>query len=115
VMMFADKITPSMKRAIDETNRRRKIQLEYNEKHGIKPKSIVKPLQLEVFEEFMKKEEKEYPEIVENVLSLRETLSLEEYAAVLEEEMYRAASELRYEDAAIFRDELYRIKEKVRR
>ena len=112
VIMFADRITPSMKRAIDETNRRRRIQIEYNEKHGIVPKSIVKPMNLEVFEEFMKKEE-EYTQEVEKIFALRESLSLEEYASILEEEMYRASSELRYEDAAKLRDELFRIKEKI--
>ncbi len=109
VLMFADRITPSMKRAIDETNRRRRIQMEYNARHGIEPRTVVKPFQLEVFEEFMKKEE-EYTEEVERVLSMRDTLSLEEYVAVLEEEMYRAASELRYEDAARLRDELFEIR-----
>ena len=113
VVMFADRITPSMRRAIEETNRRRKIQMEYNKKHGIKPRSIIKPLQLEVFEEFMKKEE-EYTPPVQRILDLKESLSLEEYAAVLEEEMYKAASELRYEDAAVLRDELYRVREMVR-
>ena len=42
--MYADTITGSMKRAIDETNRRRKIQSEYNSEHGIVPKTIVKPI-----------------------------------------------------------------------
>ncbi|MCD6449536.1 MAG: excinuclease ABC subunit UvrB [Thermotogaceae bacterium] len=114
VIMFADKITPSMKRAIDETNRRRKIQIEYNRKRGIVPKTIVKPMQLEVFEEFMKKEEK-YPETVETVFELRETLTLEEYLATLEEEMFKAASELRYEDAALIRDEMFRVREEIKK
>lgn len=114
VIMFADRITPSMKRAIDETNRRRKIQMEYNKKHGITPKSIVKPMELEVFEKFMQKDEEKYPELVKSVLAFREHLSIDEYAAVLEEEMYRAASELRYEDAALLRDELYKIREKMK-
>ncbi len=115
VIMFADKITPSMKRAIDETNRRRKIQMEYNKEHGITPRSIVKPMELEVFEKFMKKDEERYPQLVRSILSLKENLSLDEYAAVLEEEMYRAASELRYEDAAALRDELYKVREKMER
>ncbi len=115
VIMFADRITPSMKRAIDETNRRRKIQMEYNKKHGITPKSIVKPMELEVFEKFMQKDEEKYPELVKSVLAFREHLSIDEYAAVLEEEMYRAASELRYEDAALLRDELYKIREKMKK
>ncbi len=115
VIMFADRITPSMKRAIDETNRRRKIQMEYNKKHGITPKSIVKPMEIEVFEKFMQKDDEKYPELVKSVLAFREHLSIDEYAAVLEEEMYRAASELRYEDAALLRDELYKIKEKMKK
>ncbi len=115
VIMFADRITPSMKRAINETNRRRKIQMEYNKKHGITPKSIVKPMELEVFEKFMQKDEEKYPELVKSVLAFREHLSIDEYAAVLEEEMYRAASELRYEDAALLRDELYKIREKMKK
>ncbi|OQX58851.1 MAG: excinuclease ABC subunit B [Thermotoga sp. 4484_232] len=92
VIMYADRITGSMKKAIEETNRRRKIQLEYNRKHGIIPKTIVKPLEMKVFEEFME-EEVVYKESVRNVLEMKETLSLEEYMALLEEEMYRAASE----------------------
>ena len=114
VIMYADRITGSMKKAIEETNRRRKIQLEYNRKHGIIPKTIVKPLEMKVFEEFME-EEVVYKESVRNVLEMKETLSLEEYMALLEEEMYRAASELRYEDAAVLRDELFRVKEKLKK
>ena len=116
VIMYADRITGSMKKAIEETNRRRKIQLEYNRKYGIKPKTIVKPLEMKVFEEFMEEEEEVvYKESVKNVLEMKETLSLEEYIALLEEEMYRAASELRYEDAAVLRDELFRVKEKLKK
>ncbi|MCG8639030.1 MAG: excinuclease ABC subunit UvrB, partial [Desulfobacterales bacterium] len=44
VIMYADRMTDSMRRAIDETNRRRKLQVEYNEKHGIIPKTIIKPV-----------------------------------------------------------------------
>jgi len=114
VIMYADRITDSMKRAIEETNRRRRIQLEYNEKHGIKPTSIVKPLNMEIFERFMVKEEEElYESHLRNIFSLKDSLSLEEYAALLEEEMYRAASELRYEDAAVIRDELFRVREEL--
>ena len=112
VLMYADRITPAMKRAIEETKRRRKLQIEYNKKHSIKPKSIIKPLNVEIFKPFMEEEE-EYKEEIQNVLSLKESLSLEEYIAILEEEMYKAAAELRYEDAAKLRDELFNIKEKL--
>ncbi|QTA37419.1 excinuclease ABC subunit UvrB [Thermosipho ferrireducens] len=113
VLMYADRITPSMKRAIDETNRRRKLQLEYNKKHGVIPRSIVKALSTEIFKPFMEEEE-QYKEEMKQVLSLKESLSLEEYAAVLEEEMYRAAADLRYEDAARLRDELFEVREKLK-
>ena len=52
--MFADTITASMKRAIDETNRRRQIQMEYNEKNGIVPKTIIKEIKNTL--EFSKKQ-----------------------------------------------------------
>ncbi|AAD36825.1 excinuclease ABC subunit B [Thermotoga maritima MSB8] len=116
VIMYADRITNAMKRAIEETNRRRRIQLEYNRKHGITPRSVIKPLEIEVFEQFMVKEEPErYGDTVKNIFEMKKTLSPEEYMAVLEEEMYRAASELRYEDAAALRDELFRIREEIKK
>ncbi|KAF2960680.1 MULTISPECIES: excinuclease ABC subunit UvrB [unclassified Thermotoga] len=116
VIMYADRITNAMKRAIEETNRRRRIQLEYNRKHGITPRSVIKPLEIEVFEQFMVKEEPErYGDTVKNIFEMKKTLSPEEYMAILEEEMYRAASELRYEDAAALRDELFRVKEEIKK
>ncbi|HIP92347.1 MAG TPA: excinuclease ABC subunit B, partial [Thermotoga sp.] len=115
VIMYADRITKSMKKAIDETNRRRRIQLEYNRKHGIKPKTVTKPLEMKIFEEFMEEKEIVYKESVKNILEMKETLSLEEYSALLEEEMYKAASELRYEDAAVLRDELFKVKEELKK
>lgn len=108
VLMYADKVTPAMQRAIDETNRRRSIQIEYNQKHGITPKTIVKPLQIEIFEKFIQQPEQiDYTELAKN-------LTKEEYLSLLEEEMYRAASELRYEDAAKLRDEIFRLREELK-
>jgi excinuclease ABC subunit B len=107
VLMYADRVTSAMQRAIDETNRRRKIQMEYNEKYGITPKTIVKPLQIEIFEKFMEKPEIDYHQLAKD-------LSKEEYLSLLEEEMYRAASELRYEDAAKLRDEIFRLREELK-
>lgn len=115
VIMYADKITPAMQRAIDETNRRRKIQIEYNQKHGIRPKSIVKPIMEDIFAPFRDKEEELYKVYEDSIFQLRESLSIEEYAALLEEEMYKAASELRYEDAARLRDELFKVREQMRK
>ncbi|ABR31682.1 excinuclease ABC, B subunit [Thermosipho melanesiensis BI429] len=113
VIMYADRITPAMKRAIEETNRRRKLQMKYNERNNIKPKTIIKPLDEEIFKQFMDNEN-ELKEELESIFMLKESLTVEEYVAVLEEEMYKAASELRYEDAARLRDELFMLKEKLK-
>lgn len=118
VLLYADRITNSMKRAIEETNRRRMKQLMYNIEHDIKPESIVKPLYENIFEEFADNEEK--IEIAKNtyldgILALKEDLEAEEYLALLEEEMWRASSELRYEDAAMLRDEMLRIKRETKK
>ncbi|ONN27943.1 excinuclease ABC subunit B [Thermosipho affectus] len=111
VIMYADRVTSAMRKAIEETNRRRKIQLEYNKKYNIKPQSIVKPLNEEIFKQFMDEEDNKKGL---DVFMLKETLSAEEYMAILEEEMYKAASELRYEDAARIRDELFKVREKLK-
>ncbi|MFN4190444.1 MAG: excinuclease ABC subunit UvrB [Pseudothermotoga sp.] len=105
VLMYADKVTTAMQRAIDETNRRRRIQMEYNKRHHITPKTIIKPLQMEIFQEYMEQqaEEIDYTEFAKD-------LTKEEYIALLEEEMYKAASELRYEDAARLRDHIFRLR-----
>lgn len=113
VIMYADRITPAMQKAIDETNRRRKVQIEYNKAHNIKPQTIVKPLMADIFEPFKDKDKEEelYKIYEDSVFTLKESLSTEEYVALLEEEMYKAASELRYEDAARMRDELFKLKQ----
>ena len=96
-IMYADTVTGSMRRAIDETNRRRKIQSEYNEEHGIVPKTIKKAVH-EVIEATV------YEEDVEETRENRE-----EIMRRLTEEMQRAAKELRFEDAARLRDKLQRM------
>ncbi len=113
VIMYADRITPAMQKAIDETNRRRNVQIEYNKANNIKPQTIVKPLMGDIFEPFKDKDKEEelYKIYEDSVYTLKESLSTEEYTALLEEEMYKAASELRYEDAAKIRDELFKLKQ----
>lgn len=116
VILYADTMTGSMKRAIDETNRRRLKQLIYNKEHNITPESIVKPLFRNIFEEFAgenldkEREEKARATYLEGVMALKESLDYEDYIALLNEEMIRAAGELRFEDAAILRDEMYSLK-----
>lgn len=113
VILYADKVTKAMRRAINETNRRRRKQKEYNLKHGITPKSIIKPLDEDIFAQFRIENAKEYEELskeVEMVLKLGESMEVDDYISLLEEEMYKAASELRYEDAAKLRDKIFELK-----
>jgi excinuclease ABC subunit B len=106
VVMYADKMTEAIKGAMDETSRRREIQLRYNEEHGITPESIVKGVS--DIAEFLALESPHVPgkrrrgRQVEG-MSAEE---LEKLVVTLEEEMYAAAEELRFEYAAKLRDEI---------
>ncbi|HNW46750.1 MAG TPA: excinuclease ABC subunit UvrB [Thermotogota bacterium] len=112
VIMYADKLTPAISRTVEETNRRRKLQLAYNEKHGITPQTIRKKIDDDLFSEFrVEGEEQEfYSTETREVLKLAERIDRSDYVALLEEEMKKAAQELRFEDAMRLRDELYRLK-----
>jgi excinuclease ABC subunit B len=99
VILYADNITGSIERAVNETNRRRKLQMEFNEKHGIIPQTIKKALQRELVEV----DETATPE----VLLLAEDKSEKEVADMiidLEAEMHLAAKNLEFERAAELRD-----------
>ena len=102
VIMYADNITGSMDRAIKETNRRRKIQNEYNIAHGITPKTIVKeismPLAITASEEMK--------EVNSGKLSAAEKKSLIEK---LTADMKKAAKELDFESAAVIRDKIKKL------
>lgn len=106
VIMYADNLTGSMKRAIDETNRRRKLQSEYNEKHNITPKSIVKEV-YGIIEATKAAEPKEKYEVNRQKLSFDEKVSLIEQ---LEKLMKQAAIALEFEKAAKLRDEIIRLR-----
>lgn len=108
VLLYADRVTEAMKTAIYETNRRRKIQMKYNEENNITPKSIIKKLPDDIFAPFKESEIKEN----DLIFAVEESISPVDYLALLEEKMYEAASELRYEDAARYRDEIKRITRK---
>lgn len=100
VIMYADTVTGSMQRAIDETNRRRQIQTQYNEEHGIVPKTIIKDVRgiIQTYAEESAKEAKEEP------------MTVEEKIANLTLMMQKSAQELDFEQAAKYRDEITRIK-----
>ncbi|MBP1157764.1 MULTISPECIES: excinuclease ABC subunit UvrB [unclassified Paenibacillus] len=108
VIMYGDKITDSMAKALDETNRRRSIQMAYNEKHGITPQTIQKKVR-DVIEATKVAEQKtEYlAEVKQTKMSKKDRLSLIER---LEKEMKDAAKNLQFERAAELRDAVLELK-----
>lgn len=106
VIMYGDRITGSMQYAIDETNRRRKIQIEYNEKHGITPRTIVKPIHEAVHS-------KETQEMTAKYISKQAKVTKkdkEKLLANLEKEMREAAKVMDFERAAELRDILIELR-----
>jgi len=109
VIMYADRITNSMKKALGETNRRRRIQQAHNEKHGITPQSIYKSVE-EVMRATAVADSRAYGSAVgEPVPEPLMVLDREERIAALEEEMHEASGMLEFERAAALRDELKRL------
>ena len=106
VIMYADHITDSMHKAITETNRRRAIQMEYNEKHGIVPRTIIK----EIHEAIAGKETKEMAARYMKKKSKTTKKDKEELIKNLEKEMREAAKVLDFERAAELRDILLELK-----
>ena len=108
VIMYGDKITESMKGAIDETMRRRRIQSEYNEKHGITPQTIKKSIR-DPISISSNPETAKYGKGKKAPKDKAEALSKSEKESVIESlraEMKKAASELRFEEAAWLRDKI---------
>ena len=112
VIMYADTITESMRKAIDETNRRRKIQMEYNEKHGITPETIKKAVH-DILQQKMIQLEKEQLKVSEEAASYLDVDYILSRIVELEREMKKAAANLEFERAAQLRDEIKRLKELV--
>jgi excinuclease ABC subunit B len=107
VLMYADKMTEAITGALDETNRRRAVQLAYNEEHGITPESIQKGVS--DIAEFLSLEAPHVPSRRRRGARQVEGMSMEEIeklVVTLEEEMFAAAEELRFEYAAKLRDEI---------
>src|SRR4051794_23871070 len=105
VVLYADTVTQSMQRALDETRRRRTRQLAYNAEHGITPESIVKAIRRGIEEEIQAKTE------VRKAVGRDETTdATEEYINELEAEMLRAAEALEFERAAALRDRILQLR-----
>jgi len=107
-ILYADKITLSMKRAIEETRRRRKIQEKFNKKFGLTPKSIEKPIEALVEAEEIEPEETRISQIKPSEIPQEERDRLIEE---LTEKMNLAAENLEFERAAFLRDQIKRLKE----
>jgi excinuclease ABC subunit B len=119
VIMYADSITNSIKRALNETNRRRDLQIEYNKNHNITPRTINKTITDILYSKGIKTKKKVKPDfkVSEKEKRFGEVKLLDmdpsKVATIisgLEEEMYLEARELNFEKAAVIRDEIKRIK-----
>jgi excinuclease ABC subunit B len=111
-ILYADTITESMQRAIDETNRRRAIQVEYNEEHGITPTSIIRPVDM-ALAGILKAE---YAEVIEEAEELPAVFHSQEdfdaHIARLEATMREAAQRFEFEKAAKLRDTIRELRSK---
>ena len=113
VIMYADKITDSMQRAIDETNRRREIQLAHNQKYGIIPQTIKKPIEnnlLSLVASYRDLEDIVAEEMVDLGIEKKD---LPKLISKLEKDMHIAAKILDFERAAEIRDQLKKLREMV--
>jgi len=114
VIMYADKITGSMQEAIEETNRRRKIQKEHNRANNIEPESIKKEI-IDMLEREYLKENSFLTYVADNTMSYRSNnlKELEDLKVTLKEQMLEAADNLEFEKAAAIRDQMIDIENKV--
>ena len=123
VIMYADNITKSMKKAIEETNRRREKQVAYNKEHGIDPKPLRK--KISDINDSIIKEDSDTEMIIEEALNIKKlrkekgsskapAQDLAELITELTAQMKLAASELNFELAARYRDEIHELKKELR-
>jgi len=110
-ILYADRMTDSMRRALDETNRRRAIQQAYNEENGITPQSIVRPVEMSLAQIV----EADYVDVADAAEGMPEFKSQEEldaYVAKLENDMREAAKRFEFEQAAKLRDTIKELRTK---
>ena len=112
-ILYADRITRSMERCLDETNRRRVVQLEHNREHGITPETIRKSIQ-EIEFTTRVADARERPQVVaEPSVTYADELDQEGYLKILEQEMEDAARDLDFERAALLRDQIFELRVRV--
>jgi len=112
VIMYADFVTRSMKKAIDETDRRRKIQKIYNKKYGITPKSIEKDI-TSIFGEMYKNNDEQKDMVSEAVAQYDSLEDLDDIIKDMEAQMEQAAKELAFERASELRDQIKALKKMI--
>ena len=105
--MYADTITDSMRRAIDETERRRRLQQQYNEEHGITPTTIKKAVRDLIA---ISKAAEADPKAQEKDLESMDARELNKLQKELQKKMHKAAAELNFEEAAQLRDRMLEVK-----
>ena len=110
VIMYADTITDSMREALDETNRRREIQMKYNEEHGITPQTIKKAVRdLISISKVIAKEEVRFEKDPESMTKKE----LEKLIGEIQKKMQKAAADLNFEAAAELRDKMLELKKQL--
>ena len=109
VIMYADHVTKSMKQAIDETNRRREIQQDYNKKYDIIPTTIKKNI-ASIFETVYETDHEQVDNVSETLAEYESADSLTDIIKAMEDEMNQAARELAFEKAAELRDQIKALK-----
>lgn len=122
VIMYADTITESMRKTIDETDRRRKLQMEYNEKNGISPKTIFKSREeimsstsvADVRRKTLAQDEAAFTKVAEPVIKYMTNDQKMELMEQMEEEMLAAAKDMEFERAAYLRDEIEKMKKLIK-
>ena len=103
--MYADELTDSMEKAISETNRRRKLQQEYNEKHGITPQTIQKAVRDTIKASFVEDIQEEY--------KLDKETDMKDIITKLTDEMLKYAQEMEFEKAAEVRDKIRELEKMI--
>lgn len=111
VIMYADKITDSMRKAINETNRRRKLQVEHNEAHGIEPKSIIKSVRAIIEATTAAEESTKYGGVAASKMRAEDILKV---IKAMEDEMKDCAKSMQYERAAELRDKIVELRQKLK-
>lgn len=115
VIMYADRLTESMDKAISETARRRQLQIAYNEKHGITPKPVIKQSQNAILD-FLAVSRRLNEQQMEYTVQQKTTVSLDEIPTLieqLEQQMKACAKQQEFEQAAIYRDRIKQLRQQL--